>query len=180
MKTNRSILNVIIAALIGGIASAQSGGNFVIKDATLEGGGHTSSGGNFVSEIRVGQGLAGPSMSGGSFSVGGGIFPSPPPPISITKPDAPTELTASAFTSSEIELEWQDISTNEDGFVIESCNKGKNCVSFVAIAEVGPGETAFRHSGLKANTQYRYRIRAFNTAGNSAYSNIAAAKTLRR
>ena len=180
MSGKKYLFSLLMLIVIGGLSLGQSGGNFVIKDATLEGSGHTSSGGNFVSEIRVGQGLAGPSMSGGSFAVGGGILPSPPPPSPITKPDAPAELTASAYTSSEIELEWQDISNNEDGFVIESCSKGKNCVSFVVIAEVGPGETAFRHSGLKANTQYRYRVRAFNTAGTSDYSNIAATKTLRR
>lgn len=179
MKTNRSILSVLIAALIGGLASAQSGGNFVIKDATLEGAGHKSSGGAFVSDVRLGQGLVGQS-SGGVFAVGGGVFPEPPQPPPVTPPAAPNGLTAAADSASAITLEWQGISDNEKGFLIERCQKGKMCTNFVEIAEVGENITTFQDSGLSKNTQYRYRVRAFNTAGNSAYSNIASAKTLRR
>jgi hypothetical protein len=30
---------------------------------------------------------------------------------------------------------------------------------------------------LRDDTTYRYRVRAYNSAGNSAYSNIASART---
>lgn len=179
MKTNRSILNILIAALIAGITSAQSGGNFVVKDATLEGAGETSSGGNFVTQIRLGQGLAGQS-SGGPFAVGGGLFPEPPPPPPVTPPIAPSDLSAKTETRSEITLNWIDNSENETGFLIERCNRGKNCTNFVQIAEVGPGITSFTNIGLSNNTAYRYRIKAFNAVGTSAYSNIASARTLRK
>jgi len=43
---------------------------------------------------------------------------------------------------------------------------------------VGPGTSSFNNGGLARNTAYRYRVRAFNLAGNSGYSNIAKAKTL--
>lgn len=179
MKTNRSILNILMAALIGGIASAQSGGNFIIKDAALEGAGHKSSGGDFVSDVRLGQGIVGQS-SGGAFAVGGGVFPEPPQPPPATLPAAPSGLTATADSASAITLTWEGVSDNEKGFLIERCNKGKMCTSFVEIAEVGENITTFHDSGLSKNTLYRYRVRAYNTAGNSAYSNIASAKTLRR
>jgi hypothetical protein len=39
--------------------------------------------------------------------------------------------------------------------------------------------STFSNTGLSRNTRYRYRVRAFNSGGNSAYSNIAAARTLR-
>jgi hypothetical protein len=38
--------------------------------------------------------------------------------------------------------------------------------------------TSFSNTGLSRNTAYRYRVRAFNSGGNSSYSNIAKAKTL--
>jgi len=38
---------------------------------------------------------------------------------------------------------------------------------------------AYSNIGLKKNTSYRYRVRAFDATGNSAYSNIAGGKTLR-
>lgn len=183
MRIHSFILGIFLAAFTGGMASAQSGGNFVIKDATLEGSGQTSSGGSFVSEVRLGQGLAGRSMSGGSYTVGGGIFPSPPEPPPLTPPTLPSGLTTGSVTVSSITLHWNDTSDNESGFRVERCTvKGKMC-NFVQIAEVGPGATSegsFINSGLVKNTTYRYRVLAFNSAGTSAYSNIASAKTLRK
>ena len=59
-------------------------------------------------------------------------------------------------------------------------NKRKNCTNFVEIAQVGANVTSFSNTGVTNNTEYRYRVRAFNANGNSAYSNIASAKTPRR
>jgi hypothetical protein len=75
-------------------------------------------------------------------------------------------------------LAWTDHSNNESGFKIERC-QGNSCTNFVQIAQVGPNVTTYNNTGLARNTRYRYRVRAFNTGGNSAYSNIAAARTLR-
>jgi len=47
----------------------------------------------------------------------------------------------------------------------------------VEIAQVGANATTYPDTGLASNTRYRYRVRAFNGSGNSAYSNIVAAKT---
>jgi hypothetical protein len=87
-------------------------------------------------------------------------------------------LTATSVSSSQINLTWTDNSDNEDGFRVERC-QGNNCTNFAQIVELGsPNVTAFSDSGLARNTWYRYRVRAFNAAGgNSAYSNIANAKT---
>jgi hypothetical protein len=180
MRTNRMVLHVLFTALIGGIASAQSGGNFVIKDTTIEGGGQTGVGGNFISEGRLGQALAGQPMAGGAFAVGGGIFPPPPPPPPVGPPSAPIELRAMSDSRSEILLIWTDTSDNEQGFLIERCDKAKMCSKFVEIGQAEAGATSFNDSGLARNTQYRYRVRAFNAGGNSAYSNVASAKTLRK
>jgi hypothetical protein len=37
--------------------------------------------------------------------------------------------------------------------------------------------TSFADTSVSRNTAYVYRVRAFNAAGNSAYSNTASAKT---
>jgi Fibronectin type III domain len=75
-------------------------------------------------------------------------------------------------------LAWQDNSNNEQGFKIERC-PGISCSNFAEIAQVGPNVSSFSNTGLSRNTRYRYRVRAFNGGGNSGYSNIAAARTLR-
>ena len=41
-------------------------------------------------------------------------------------------------------------------------------------------EGSTSNTNLKANTTYRYRVRAYNAAGNSGYSNIATATTPKR
>jgi len=93
-------------------------------------------------------------------------------------PAAPSNLAATTSSSSQINLSWTDNSSNETGFKIERC-KGANCTNYVQIIQVGANVTAFANAGLTKNTTYRYRVRAFNADGNSAYSNAASARTLK-
>lgn len=99
----------------------------------------------------------------------------PPPPAT---PAAPSNLTATAVSRSQINLTWTDNANNEDGFKIERC-KGATCTNFAQIAQVGPNVTSFSNTGLSRNTTYQYRVRAYNANGNSGYSNIMSAKTLK-
>ena len=94
-------------------------------------------------------------------------------------PAPPTNLAATADSKSQIRFAWTDNATNEDGFRIERC-KGSTCTNFAQIATVGPNVTAYPNTGLNANTTYRYRVRAYNASGTSAYSNVVSATTLRR
>ncbi len=87
---------------------------------------------------------------------------------------APTNLTAVALSSSQINLTWGDNSTNEMSFLIESST---NNIDFSQIGSVGAGVTSYQNTGLAANTLYYYRVRASNLAGNSDYSNVASATT---
>lgn len=95
-----------------------------------------------------------------------------------TLPTPPGNLTATAVSSSQINLTWTDNANNEDGFKIERC-KGSFCTNFAQIATVGSNVKSYSDTGLSPRTTYRYRVRAYNAAGNSAYSNKASAKTLR-
>ena len=93
-------------------------------------------------------------------------------------PAAPSSLTATAISRTQINLAWTDNANDETGFKIERCS-GSNCTNFVQVATVGANVTSYSNTGLTRNTTYRYRVRATNGSGDSAYSNIASAKTLR-
>lgn len=90
-------------------------------------------------------------------------------------PAAPTSLTAAAVSSSQINLAWTDNSTDEIGFKIER-KTGINGV-WTQIATVGANVRSFSNTGLTANTTYYYRVRSYNTPGNSAYTNEAVQTT---
>lgn len=94
---------------------------------------------------------------------------------SPTAPAAPSNLVATAASSSRVDLAWVDSSTNEDGFAIERSTDG---ITFTPLATVAANATAYASTGLTAATTYTYRVRATNSAGNSAYSNSATATTL--
>jgi len=92
-------------------------------------------------------------------------------------PAKPSNLAATAISSTQIDLTWHDNSSNEDGFKIERC-AGNNCQDFAQIAQVGANVTTFSDTGLTHNVKYGYRVRAFNVTGNSPYSNIVRKRTL--
>jgi len=94
-------------------------------------------------------------------------------------PAAPSSLTVAVASASQLNLAWTDNASNEDGFKIERCS-GNSCTNFAQIATVGANIRTYSNTGLNKNTIYTYRVRAYNTFGNSAYSNIAAVRTLRK
>jgi hypothetical protein len=76
-------------------------------------------------------------------------------------------------------LNWIDNSSDETGFKIERC-AGTGCTNFAQIATGSADATSFSNIGLAKSKSYSYRVRAYNAAGNSTYSNVATAKTPRR
>jgi glucose/arabinose dehydrogenase len=97
--------------------------------------------------------------------------------IVLTPPDAaPSGLTANVVSSNLINLFWSDNATNETEYQVE--RRLASGGSFSLIATLPANATAFSSTGLAANTQYVYRVRAANSAGQSEYSNEANATTL--
>jgi hypothetical protein len=90
------------------------------------------------------------------------------------KPTAPSNLTASAASTSRINLSWRDTGNNESGFRIE---RRIGTGAWSQIATVGPNVTSFASTGLRSRTTYGYRVRADNGIGASSYSNLGSAKT---
>jgi hypothetical protein len=89
-------------------------------------------------------------------------------------PAPPSDLSATAVSSTQINLSWTDNSFDEQGFRVERSLDGSN---FVEIATLNPNVAAFSDTGLTPNTTYFYRVRAFNSFGNSDPSNVAADTT---
>jgi len=95
-------------------------------------------------------------------------------PASASVPAAPSNLQARTVGGTEIDLNWNDNSSNETGFKIERSPDGTN---FTQIGTVGANVTTYADPGLPSGQRFNYRVRAYNAAGNSAYSNTASAKT---
>jgi subtilisin len=86
----------------------------------------------------------------------------------------PTNLTTVALSAVEIKLNWADNSNFEDGFKIERWNGS----SYSQIKTVGANVREYIDPGLTPSTTYSYRVRAFTSGGDSAYSNESSATTL--
>jgi chitodextrinase len=100
-----------------------------------------------------------------------------PAAVDTTPPTAPTNLTATAASTTQINLSWTGSTDNVGvtGYKVERCS-GATCANFAQIAT--PTGTAFNDTGLIASTSYSYRVRANDAAGNnSGYSNTASATT---
>jgi predicted phage tail protein len=95
--------------------------------------------------------------------------------VVITIPKAPAALTATAASATQINLAWTDNATDETGFELERSADG---TTFAKIADLGPNVKVFQNTALTPATRYWYRVLAKNTAGKSAYSNVANATTL--
>jgi len=90
-------------------------------------------------------------------------------------PAAPANLALSAVSETQINLSWQDKSSNETGFEVERSTDGTN---WSKIATAAANATTYANSGLTKSTRYHYRVRAVNGIYPSEYSNTAAIYTL--
>ena len=89
-------------------------------------------------------------------------------------PSAPTDLFASAVSTSQIDLAWTDTSGDETGFVIDRSDDG---INYASIASVAADTTSYSNTGLASDTTYNYQVAAVNDAGSSDYSATASATT---
>lgn len=93
--------------------------------------------------------------------------------VSPLPPSAPDNLNATVLSGSQIDLSWVDNSDNEVGFIIER----KTTASFTDIDTVAANVITYGDSGLQLSTSYTYRLRAYNSGGESGYSTEVVATT---
>ena len=84
--------------------------------------------------------------------------PAPPPA-------APSNLTALATASTQINLTWKDNAATETGYRVERSSDG---VNFTTVALPGANTVSFTDSTVTAPALLSYRVRAFNSGGDSA------------
>jgi hypothetical protein len=93
----------------------------------------------------------------------------------VTLPNAPSSLKASALSLGRVSLGWKDNSNNEDGFQIE--RKSGSSGTWQLVATVSANTKSYTDTSTARRTTYNYRVRAFNAAGGSAYSNTVSIMT---
>jgi hypothetical protein len=94
---------------------------------------------------------------------------------SPTAPPAPTGLTATAVSSSQINLSWNTDSGATDGFLVYRSTSATS--GFSEIGTTAAGVTTYSDTGLTANATYYYEVFAVNAVGDSGASNVASAST---
>jgi Fibronectin type III domain len=95
----------------------------------------------------------------------------------IGPPQQPTNLVATAISSSQINLSWSTPSNNGGsaitGYEIERSTDGGTTWSNIQ-SNTGSTATTYSDTGLTASTTYTYRVSAINSVGTSGPSNTAA------
>ena len=89
-------------------------------------------------------------------------------------PASPIDLSSVATGPNQADLTWTDTSDNEKGFLLERSSDGLN---YTQIASLAANSKSYRDTELVADALYYYRARAWNSAGNSGYSNVSTAAT---
>jgi len=87
---------------------------------------------------------------------------------------APANLSASVVSASRVDLAWTDGATTESGFSIERAVNGG---AFQVLGTAAANATSFSDTNVQVLTEYSYRVRAVNAAGQSPFSNEASAAT---
>jgi hypothetical protein len=95
-----------------------------------------------------------------------------------TIPAVPTSLSAQNVSGKGVQLSWNDVAYNESGYNVYRALASNQV--YALIGQTKAEATGFTDTSITGNTQYLYKIAAFNSHGVSAYSNIAAITTTDR
>jgi hypothetical protein len=91
------------------------------------------------------------------------------PPAGPKGPKAPSRLTVKSVRATAVVLGWTDNARNETGFRLErKTGRGK----FQEIKTLPANTTQVTVGPLESGKTYSFRVRAFNAAGGSNYTNV--------
>ncbi len=90
-------------------------------------------------------------------------------PPAGTPPSSPTNLTGTIVSCHQVDLSWNDNSSDEDSFIVE---RKESSGSYSVIATLPANTTSYSDTTVSAETTYYYRVKAHNSWGDSGYSNV--------
>jgi fibronectin type 3 domain-containing protein len=94
----------------------------------------------------------------------------------VAPPSAPTNLKALAVNADSVQLSWTDTSANETGFEVFRSDDERQ--TWRSAGQTAANATSLTDKGLASLKKYWYRVRAFNAAGNSEFSDWLEVTTL--
>lgn len=104
------------------------------------------------------------------FTVQGKVSAAPPPPAGdATAPSVPTGLTATAASSSQIDLSW---TASTDNVGVTGYNVYRDGATVPVAAVSGP---SYSDTGLAASSTHSYTVAAFDAVGNESGQSAAVA-----
>jgi len=83
-------------------------------------------------------------------------------------PAAPTGLTVSLTTVTNVDLTWTDNAGNENGFKVE---KSSDNINYLVVATLVADTTSYSDTSITTENTYYYRVKAYNNDGDSSASN---------
>ncbi|MEE8599353.1 MAG: S8 family serine peptidase, partial [Dehalococcoidales bacterium] len=116
--------------------------------------------------VEVKSGLKGTILTGGRINAFNSVR---------NVPTSPTNLSATAVSSSRINLSWSDNSYGEDGFKIERKTGASGIYSQIAVTAANT--TSYADTGLDELTTYHYRVSAYLGINSSDFSASTSATT---
>ena len=82
-------------------------------------------------------------------------------------PLAPSDLSSTAVSSTQIDLSWKDNAVTEKGFYVYRKTNG----DYERVKTLGPNATSWTDISLSPQTRYSYWVTGYNERGESAASN---------
>jgi fibronectin type 3 domain-containing protein len=102
-----------------------------------------------------------------AIAPGGALVSAAPVSATTSGPTAvPTTVTATAFSSAQINLSWRDAATNETGYRIQRrLTSDTSDTALSIVANLAANVTSYQNTGLTASTGYSYVVSAIAPGG---------------